>query len=87
MELCAACGMPMQTDEDHGGGDSANAWCVHCCNADGSHRSYDEVLNGMAMFMLSDACAQAGMEKAADMEDALARAKAYMQTMPAWAGQ
>ncbi len=87
MQFCAACGMPMETDEDRGGGDSANEWCVHCCNDDGSHKSYDEVLNGMAMFMLSDACAQAGLEKAESMEDALACAKAYMQTMPAWAGQ
>jgi len=79
--------MPMMKPEDHGGGDASNTWCVHCCNDDGTHKTYDEVLNGMAMFMLSDMCVQAGIEKATDMDDALARSKAYMQTMPAWQGQ
>jgi hypothetical protein len=86
METCLACGMPMMKDADHGGGDASNAWCVHCCLEDGTHKTYDEVLNGMAMFMLSDMCEQVGLEKAADMDDAIVRAKAYMQTMPAWQG-
>jgi hypothetical protein len=74
----------MLNNDDHGGADPSNDWCVHCCGEDGRHKSYDEVLEGMAMFMLSDACAQAGMEKAADKSIALARAKSHMQTMPAW---
>lgn len=84
MKCCASCGMPMQKDEDHGGNDASNDWCVHCCHEDGSHKSYNEVLNGMATFMLSDACSQAGMEKSENMEEALIRAKKYMQSMPGW---
>lgn len=87
MKYCAACGMPMQKDEDHGGTDTSNDWCVYCCNEDGSHKSYDEVLTGMASFMLSDACAQAGMEKSKNMEEALGRARGYMKTMPAWSSK
>ncbi len=87
MKQCAACGMPMQKDEDHGGADSANDFCVYCCHEDGSHKSYDEILKGMAAFMMSDTCSQAGMEKSPDMEEALVRAKSHMQTMPAWSGE
>ena len=40
---CLSCGMPMSKLEDFGGGNPANVYCVHCANADGSLKKYEEV--------------------------------------------
>lgn len=84
MKQCDVCSMPMQTKNDHGGGNLENTWCVHCCHADGTHKSYDEILQDMTAFMLSDECTATGMEKAKNNNEALARANAFMQQMPIW---
>lgn len=34
--------------------------------------------------MISDDCVQAGMEKSTNLDEAIARAKSYLLTMPAW---
>ena len=73
---CMSCGMPMTKLEDFGGGNPANIYCVHCANADGSLKSYDEVLKGMVNFMV--------MSQNMDRETAEKAAKEYMAKMPAW---
>ena len=84
MKQCEVCSMPMRNTNDHGGGDLSNTWCAHCCHADGSHKSYEDILQDMAAFMLSDECTETGMEKAKNQDEALARANAFMQEMPIW---
>ena len=57
----------------------ANVYCVNCSNSDGNLKSREEVLEGMAQFMM----ASQGMER----EVALKAAKEYMSKMPAWNSQ
>jgi hypothetical protein len=76
---CMSCGMPMTKPEDFGGGNPENLYCVHCSNPDGSLKSYDEVLTGMANFMM--------MSQNMDRETAESASKEYMSKMPAWQGR
>jgi len=75
---CMSCGMPMTKIEDFGGGNPENVSCVHCSNPDGSLKSYDEVLSGMANFMMTS--------QNLDRETAQSRAREHMAKMPAWGG-
>ncbi len=85
MKQCEVCCIPMENAEDFGGGNISNGWCVHCCHADGSHKSYDEILRDMTEFMLSDECEFDGMKKATSRDEALAKATAFVHAMPVWA--
>ncbi len=78
MNNCLSCGMPMNSPGDFGGGDPENKYCVRCTKPDGSLKSYDEVLNGMAGFMMST--------RNMDREAAESSTRAYLSTMPAWSG-
>ncbi len=73
---CLSCGMPMTKLEDFGGGNSANIYCVNCANPNGSLKSYEEVSEGMANFMMKI--------QNMDKETAEKAAKEYMAKMPAW---
>ena len=75
---CMSCGMPMTKIEDFGGGNPENVSCVHCSNPDGSLKSYDEVLSGMANFMMKS--------QNLNRETAESRAREHMAKMPAWGG-
>ena len=75
---CMSCGMPIAKAEDFGGGNPENLYCVHCSNADGSLKSYDEVFEGMITFMM--------ISQNMDREAAKIAAKDYMSKMPAWSG-
>lgn len=76
---CLSCGMPMTKLEDFGGGNPANIYYVYCSNPDGSLKSYQEVFEGMANFMM----------KSQNMDRATAEraAKDYMTKMPTWEGK
>jgi hypothetical protein len=76
---CQSCGMPMNSEADYGGGNTENTCCVHCCRADGSLKSYDEVQQGMASLFMKTR----GMDK----DSAEQAARDYMATMPAWVGK
>lgn len=78
LTVCLSCGMPMTSPEDFAGSHPENTYCVHCANHDGSLKSYDEVLNGMASLMMTSR----NMDKAA----AESAAREYMSRMPAWSG-
>lgn len=75
-KLCISCGMPMEKPEDYPGGNLEKEWCWHCAAPDGSLKSYEEALAGMATFMASTQ----GIAEEAARETA----RAYMATMPAW---
>ena len=76
---CLSCGMPMTKPEDFGGENPENIYCVHCANADGNLKSYDEVLRSMVNFMM--------MFQKMDQETAEKAIKALLAKMPAWEGK
>lgn len=81
---CESCGMPLMTDSDYGGQDKNNTWCKYCCNNDGTHRTYDEVLSRMSKFMFSQDGQQMSGIEFKSLEKARVAAKEYMAKMPAW---
>lgn len=76
---CQSCGMPMTCPQEHGGGDKENQYCVRCCHADGSLKNFEEVLEGMASFMMDS--------RKMDKDSAERAAREFLAMMPAWAGQ
>jgi len=50
---CIACGMPMETREQYAGGDTRNAYCIHCARPDGSMQSYAEKLANYSGWLIS----------------------------------
>ena len=79
IKACMSCGMPMAKPEDFGGGKPENLHCVYCSNPDGSLKSYKEVLEGMANFMM--------MSQKMDRRTAESAASERMAKMPAWSGK
>jgi uncharacterized glyoxalase superfamily protein PhnB len=75
-KVCLSCGMPMSQSEDFGGGNPNNIYCAHCTNPDGSLKTYEEVLEGMIHFMMTN--------RNLDHEAAEQAAREYMTQMPAW---
>jgi hypothetical protein len=73
---CISCGMPLIEPEDFSLGDMKKDWCLHCGNADGTLKPYDEVLVGMTWFMTQSQ----GIDEGAARE----AAAAMMALMPAW---
>ena len=73
---CLSCGMPMTSPDDFGGGNEDNVYCVHCSNAEGSLKSYQEVYEGMVDFMV--------ISQKMDRDTAEIVAKEHMSEMPAW---
>jgi len=78
-KTCLSCGMPMVKSGDFGGENPANPYCVHCSMPDGTLKSYDEVVEGMAEFM--------ARSRGIDGETAEAAARDHLRGMPAWAGR
>jgi hypothetical protein len=70
--------MPMEKAEDYPGGDTAKDWCVHCAGPDGSLKTFDEAVTGMAAFMVQSQ----GLDESAARE----AARTYLMKMPAWKG-
>jgi len=76
MKDCQSCGMPMEKAEDFGAGDVNGDWCSHCSNADGSHKTREEVRAGWIGFtMSSQGLSKEGAEKKVDEQ---------MAQLPAW---
>ncbi len=73
---CISCGMPMRTDEEHGGGDANATHCHHCSAPDGTMKSYDDVLAGMSRFMIDS--------QGVDADAARKMAAGMMAKLPAW---
>ena len=75
---CMSCGMPLTKPEDFGGGDTANIYCLHCSNPDGTLKNYEDIFEGMVNFMM--------MSQKMDRKTAESATKEYMVKMPAWGG-
>jgi Putative zinc ribbon domain len=78
-QTCISCGMPLRTRDDHAASDESKPYCVHCGRADGSMKSYDEVLSGMTAFLIRT-------QGLAD-EPAQKAAAGMMAGLPAWKGK
>jgi len=79
VRACMSCGMPITKLEEFGGGNPENLYCVYCSNADGSLKSYKEVIEGMVNFMMTS--------QKMDRKTAESAAKGRMSRMPAWSGK
>ncbi len=74
--VCVSCGMPMTRPEEFGGGNPANAHCVHCSDADGNLKSREEVFEGQVGFAMTS--------QNLDREAAESAVRESMSKMPAW---
>lgn len=85
---CEACGMPMEKAEDHGACDPKNSWCVHCSKEDGTHKTKEEVRDGMISFTLSSQGKKTlnafGIAPPTNRKEAETYVDSYMATLPAW---
>jgi len=50
-KYCISCGMPLRTPDDHPLGDTTKDYCKYCAKPDGSMKSFEEALSGMAGFL------------------------------------
>jgi len=73
---CQSCGMPMETPADHGGGNTANPYCVHCTDAAGNLKPREEVREGMINYYMQT------MGKS--REEAETVVDEHMAKQPAW---
>jgi hypothetical protein len=73
---CQSCGMPMDSDKQHGGGDPSNKFCIYCTDAAGKLKTREQVRQGMiAFFMKARRLDETAAAKFVDD---------YMKNMPAW---
>ena len=75
---CGSCGFPMTTPEDFAGGNTNADYCSTCAEADGSLKSFDEVLQANADYFVR----QQGIHPQAGLE----MARTLLTSMPAWKG-
>ena len=47
---CLACSLPLVKQEDFGGGNPDNRYCVHCCDDDGEFRDPGAIRNEIRAF-------------------------------------
>jgi hypothetical protein len=73
-EYCHSCGMPLADPQVRG---LAEKYCRFCTDADGKLLSREQVQQGIAEWLK-------GWQPGVNEIQALARAAAYMQAMPAW---
>ena len=76
MTQCIACGMPMNTAEDHAMADESKDYCKYCARPDGSMQSFDEKLDGLTGFIVKTQGLDSGAARKA--------ARSMMQKLPAW---
>lgn len=76
MKKCICCGMPMNKKNDFAMGDESKDYCVYCAKENGSMKSFDEAVEGMAEYMSES-------EKI-DKNFARKKVLEYMKSMPAW---
>lgn len=76
MEICIACGMPMNTTADFAMGDTQKDYCVHCARPDGSMQSYEEKLDSLTSFLIRT--------QGLDKQVAVNTARSMMAKLPAW---
>lgn len=81
---CKACGMPLLENSDFGGNNLKNDWCINCCNSDGSHKTYEEIVESMTNFMLTEQGEKISGVKHNSYEESKAVTILYLSKMPAF---
>ena len=76
MKKCICCGMPMNKKNDFAMGDESKDYCVYCAKEDGSMKSFDEAVEGMAEYMSESEKIYKNFARKKVLE--------YMKSMPAW---
>ena len=75
-KVCESCDMPMTRDDDFGGSNPSNKYCNYCTDEHGNLKNYEDVLEGMTDFVVS----QMGLSD----DEARQTAADNMAQMPAW---
>lgn len=73
---CTSCGMPFECPEDHALGREDLPYCAYCTKADGTLKSYEEVLDGFMEHLVHTQ----GLNKPAARQ----MAAETMSKLPAW---
>ena len=73
---CISCGMPLINIEDHALEDVTKDYCVHCSNADGVLKSFEEAVESMSTFLKET--------KNLNEKEAEKEAKRHLLQQPAW---
>lgn len=73
---CYSCGMPLEKASDHALGDINHQFCVHCTDEHGQLKPYEEILNGMANYLVHS--------QGVAMTAAKEIAKDVLAKQPAW---
>jgi hypothetical protein len=76
---CIACGMPMNSPEEHAMGNVNLDYCVHCARPDGQMQTYEEKLESLSSFMVRT--------QGFDKQVAIDAARNMMSRLPAWQGR
>lgn len=84
-KFCIACSMPMKEAKDFAMGDTKKNYCFHCARADGSMKSYEEVLEGSIVWaMEGENYKMIGFTKKPTKAETRKALINYMNTLPAW---
>ncbi len=81
---CQACGFPMLEPKDFGGNDENNLWCKNCCDIDGNHKSFEELVENMSYFLMSDEGMEISEMEFETIVDAKVYAINYLNKQPAF---
>jgi hypothetical protein len=81
--MCEACSVPMQTTENHGGGDTGNRRCKYCANPDGSFKTHEEISEGLVQALMAGMVPVFGKLSREEAE----KQAHYIDDLPAWAGR
>lgn len=73
---CYSCGMPLEKASDHALGDANNQYCIYCTDEQGQLKSYEDILNGTANYLVHSQ----GMS----LEAAKGIANDMLSKLPAW---
>ena len=73
---CISCGMPLVNKEDFPNDDISKKYCIYCAKEDGSMKSFEEAIEGMANFLMDT--------QNVTIEEAKIKAKKYLLTQEAW---
>ena len=74
--ICIACGMPMDSDEDHARADASRPYCCYCAREDGTMQSYPEKLAGYTKWLVAT--------QGLDPTVAENLAESILKQLPAW---
>lgn len=80
---CVACSMPMARAEDFAQSDTSKDYCCHCARADGTMKSYDEVLEGSVPWAMENFHLMGFAQRPTEPEVRKALTE-HMSTLPAW---